>query len=122
MNIFMFSKRRDGTLELSTPPLSDGLILPGITRFSLMDLARSYKEFDVVERVIPMKEVEDLIAENRLIEIFGAGTACVVCPVGEIRIEEKTLKIPQPNLSLRLLKDLTDIQYGIKPHTWSVIV
>lgn len=122
MNIFMFSKRRDGTLELATPPLSDGLILPGITRYSLMDLARSYKEFDVVERVIPMKEVEDLIAENRLLEIFGAGTACVVCPVGEISIENKTLKIPQPNLSLRLLKDLTDIQYGIKPHPWSVVV
>lgn len=122
MNIFLFSKRRDGTLELATPPLTEGLILPGVTRFSLMDLARSYGEFDIVERVIRMQEVEDLIAEGRLLEIFGAGTACVVSPIGEIGFEGKTLTIPPPKLSLRLLKELTDIQYGLKPHPWSVVV
>jgi len=122
MNIFMLSKRLDGKLELSTPPLSEGLILPGVTRQSLIELARSWGEFDVVERVITMKEVEQLIDQNRLVEMFGAGTACVVCPVGEISFEGRLFKIPGPKMSMRLLKELTDIQYGKTKHPWSVLV
>jgi len=40
MNIFVFWKNEDGENELITPPL-DGTILPGITRNSILDLARS---------------------------------------------------------------------------------
>ncbi|XP_074936418.1 branched-chain-amino-acid aminotransferase, mitochondrial-like isoform X2 [Phalacrocorax aristotelis] len=39
MNLFVFWHREDGELELVTPPL-DGLILPGVTRQSLLELAR----------------------------------------------------------------------------------
>ncbi|XP_072777682.1 branched-chain-amino-acid aminotransferase, mitochondrial isoform X1 [Taeniopygia guttata] len=39
MNLFVFWERPDGGLELVTPPL-DGLILPGVTRQSLLELAR----------------------------------------------------------------------------------
>lgn len=122
MNIFMLSKREDGKLELATPPLESGLILPGVTRQSLLELARSWNEFEVVERVITMDEVEKLIAEKRLLEMFGAGTACVVCPVGEIGFEDKLLPIPAPNLAFRLNKELVAIQYGLKAHPWSMIL
>lgn len=122
MNIFMLSKKPNGRVELATPPLSDGLILPGVTRQSLIELSRSWNEFDVVERVITMKEVEQLISEDRLLEMFGAGTACVVCPVGEIDFQGRLLKIPNPRVALRLHKELTDIQYGVKEHPWSVLV
>ena len=122
MNIFMLSKRTDGTLELATPPLSDGLILPGVTRLALIELTRSWNEIDVVERVITMKEVEELLAQGRLLEMFGAGTACVVLPVNQISFEGRLLKFPEPKLGMRLLKELTDIQYGIKKHEWSWLV
>ncbi|XP_074427600.1 branched-chain-amino-acid aminotransferase, mitochondrial isoform X2 [Larus michahellis] len=39
MNLFIFWHNQDGELELVTPPL-DGLILPGVTRQSLLELAR----------------------------------------------------------------------------------
>ncbi|XP_058280315.1 branched-chain-amino-acid aminotransferase, mitochondrial-like isoform X2 [Hirundo rustica] len=41
MNLFVFWERPDGGLELVTPPL-DGLILPGVTRQSLLELARQW--------------------------------------------------------------------------------
>lgn len=52
--------------ELVTPPL-DGLILPGVTRLSLLELAREWKEFNVVERTITMKEVIQAHEEERVI-------------------------------------------------------
>lgn len=122
MNIFMLSRRTDGTVELATPPLEDGLILPGVTRDSLLALTRSWAEFEVVERTISMAEVDQLINEGRMLEMFGAGTACVVCPIGEIHFKEKVFHIPEPKLAGRLLKDLTDMQYGLTPHPWSVLV
>ena len=122
MNIFVLTKKPDGRMELVTPPLCDGLILPGVTRQSLIELVRSWNEFDVVERVITMNEVQELLAQDRLVEMFGSGTACVVCPVGEISYQGQMIKIPGPQLSLRLHKELLNIQYGVKQHPWSIQV
>ena len=55
--------------ELVTPPL-DGLILPGVTRASILQLARGWGEFAVSERSIPMSEVVDLLKENRVSELI----------------------------------------------------
>ena len=47
MNMFTFWEREsDGKRELVTAPL-DGTILPGVTRRSVLDLARSWGEFEV---------------------------------------------------------------------------
>ncbi|GLD74111.1 branched-chain-amino-acid aminotransferase, cytosolic-like isoform X1 [Lates japonicus] len=52
-------------------------------------------------------------------EVFGAGTACVVCPVGSLLYKGKTYQIPTmengPDLAKRFHKELTDIQHGRKP-------
>lgn len=123
MNIFVLLKDNNGKLQLITPPLEDGLILPGVTRHSLIELVRSWNEMDVIERVITMKEVESLINENRLLEIFGSGTACIVCPVGQISFLGKTLKVPETSFALRLFNELLDIQYGVKPYNnWVHII
>lgn len=119
MNIFVFLKRKDGGKELITPPLGDGLILPGVTRISLLEMCREWNEFDVVERKITMKELQELMAEDRLLEVFGAGTACVVCPVGDLNYNGERYKFPEPNLALRLNKELTGIQYGDIEHKWA---
>lgn len=105
--------------ELVTPPLDDGTILPGVIRDSVLELARSWGEFQVSERAISMNEVRSAINEGRLLEMFGTGTACVVSPIKEIRYGELDLKIPlDPTdansqagpLARRLKHELEDIQ------------
>merc|ERR1712096_21597 len=61
--------------------------------------------------------------EDRLIEMFGAGTACVVCPIKRILYMEESLYIPTPNesLALRLYKHLAAIQYGEIDHDWQYL-
>ena len=56
--------------ELVTPPLSDGLILPGVTRDSLIDIAKSWNEFKITERYPTMEEVRRGIKEKRVSACF----------------------------------------------------
>ncbi|XP_068959506.1 branched-chain-amino-acid aminotransferase, mitochondrial isoform X1 [Petaurus breviceps papuanus] len=120
MNIFIFWTHKDGVLELVTPPL-DGIILPGVIRRSLLDLARMWGEFRVSERRVHMSELLLALREGRVQEIFGSGTACQVCPVHRILYQEEHLHIPTmengPKLTLRFQKALCDIQYGDGCHT-----
>lgn len=66
-----------GRPQLLTAPLDDRLILDGITRRSLLQLARERlgAELDVVERRYGIAEVLQAAAEGRLLESFAAGTA-----------------------------------------------
>lgn len=73
----------DGRRVLATPRLS-GTILPGVTRDSILQLARSWGECEVEERAITIAEVRAAAAEGRLLEVFGSGTACIVQPVGTL--------------------------------------
>ena len=126
MNFFMFWINEKGDKELVTPPLSTGLILPGITRQSLLELAANWREFDVVERPIFMRDIVRALDENRLLELFGAGTACVVCPIERILYDGTELEIPtmvnNAALTMRLHKALTNIQFGKTPSSWTVEV
>ena len=55
MNIFVYWKNENGEVELITPPL-DGTILPGVTRSSIIDLAKSLGEFKSLNsHVMPIK-------------------------------------------------------------------
>jgi branched-chain amino acid aminotransferase len=83
MNLFVVFKQADGTLELVTPPL-DGMILPGVTRDSILSLARSHvagtqripnltPKLVISERGVTMKEVCDAAQSGRLVEMFGSG-------------------------------------------------
>ncbi|XP_043915416.1 branched-chain-amino-acid aminotransferase, cytosolic-like isoform X4 [Protopterus annectens] len=125
MNLFVFWKDKNGEEELVTPPL-DGLILPGVTRHSLLDLARKWGEFKVSERKITMGELMTALKENQILEVFGSGTACVVCPVSRILYHGQNHHIPTmengPKLAKRFLKELTDIQYGRTPSDWMHLV
>ncbi|KAF4524679.1 hypothetical protein B566_EDAN009523 [Ephemera danica] len=87
MNIFVLLINDNGERELITPPL-DGLILPGITRQSIIELALEWNEFKVTER--------------------------------------QTLKIPtvdqEDPVHQRVLRTLTDIQYGHVKHPWAICI
>ena len=52
--------------ELITPPLSDGLILPGVTRDSLISIAKSWNEFKVTERYPTMEDIKRGLDEKRV--------------------------------------------------------
>ena len=49
-----------------TPPLNDGLILPGVMRDSVLALAREWGEFKVTERYPTMDEIKEAVAEGRV--------------------------------------------------------
>ncbi|TPX31968.1 branched-chain-amino-acid transaminase [Synchytrium microbalum] len=130
MNFFAFLKGKDGQPELVTPPL-DGTILPGVTRDSILSLARTWGEFKVSERPITMPELAGALKEGRVLECFGAGTAAIVSPIKNISYLGKDLKIPlDPKdssagigpLAKRVADTIMGIQYGEIPHEWSVVV
>ena len=123
MNVFAVFRAPGNKMKLVTPPLGDGLILPGIVRDSILTLARTWSDVEVEERRFTMKEVVNSLKDGSLLEIFGAGTACVVTPVSGIFYMDQQLKIPTAGLSERLHQSLDDITYGrVTPHEWCRIV
>jgi branched-chain amino acid aminotransferase len=130
MNCFVLLKNKQGEVELVTPEL-DGCILPGVTRDSILDLARSWNEFKVSERKITMGEVKQAVKEGRMLEMFGSGTACIVSPIKRIHYMGEDLMIPldpkDPTsqagpITRRLNDELLAIQYGEVEHPWSVVI
>lgn len=121
MNLFVALQKDDGSVELVTPPLDD-VILPGVTRDSVLCLARDHasgknpipglpKNLTVSERYINMGEVVEAARKDRLLEVFGTGacispwftktvlisslgTAAIVCPVEKIGYEGEEIKVP----------------------------
>lgn len=122
MNIFVVIKNDAGDIELITPPL-DGTILEGVTRQSILDMTRQWDGIKVSERSITMKDILKLHKKQRLIEMFGAGTACVVCPVDTLLYKNNTFTLPTMSsgavILSRIAKELGDIQYGRVEHEWS---
>ena len=99
--------------ELVTPMLN-GSILPGITRDSVIALAKMWN-IKVSERKISIDEVMNAHASGSLQEIFGTGTAAVISPVGELKCGDTVLSVGNGKvgpMAHRFFKTLTDIQYG----------
>lgn len=120
MNIFFVL---DG--KLVTPALS-GTILHGITRKSVLELAPELG-LPVEERRIAIEEVIDEIHSGKLTEIFGAGTAAVISPVGKIAFQGREYIINGNQTgpwAQKLFATLTGIQYGEieDKHGWVFMV
>jgi branched-chain amino acid aminotransferase len=116
MNIFFVL---DGTLV--TPALS-GTILHGITRKSVLELAPELG-IRTEERKISIAEVTDGIRSGKISEVFGAGTAAVISPVGKIGYQGKDYIVSDKNNSRwaqTFFDTLTGLQYGEIPdrHGW----
>lgn len=54
--------------ELVTAPLKDGIILDGVTRRSILELASELKQFQVSERYLSMADIHKALKENRVSE------------------------------------------------------
>jgi branched-chain amino acid aminotransferase len=129
MNVFVVMRSVSGEVELVTAPLS-GDILPGVTRRSILDLARADPAsvgVDVVsERVFTMPEVVAASKEGRLLEVFGAGTAAVVCPVREVVYQGSSIDVPTGGgagpVASSLWRRLSDAHYGRDASGWAVAI
>ena len=125
MNIFFVLKNKKGEIELTTAPLDRGDILHGVTRRSIIDLAKeNLKDIKVTERWLTMKEILDAEKDGRLLEAFGAGTAAIISPVKSIVYKDHEIIIPTGEdagpLAVTIWKQLLDIQYARVKHPWSV--
>lgn len=120
MNLFFVLGSGDDA-ELVTPELT-GTLLPGITRESLITLARDLGH-RVTERKVSVEEWRDGVADGSVSETFACGTAAVITPVGEVKARTGDFTVgdgtPGP-LTMRLREALLDIQHGrvADTHGW----
>lgn len=127
MNLFIALKNKEtGQKELITAPL-DGTILEGVTRDSVLSLARERlvpKGWAVSERKIRMSDVAEAAEEGRMIEVFGAGTAAIVSPVRNISYSGKLVDCglkeneEAGEIALQMKNWIEGIQYGDEEHAW----
>ncbi|MBS0242499.1 MAG: branched-chain amino acid aminotransferase [Proteobacteria bacterium] len=116
MNVFLVFN--DGSLQ--TPPL--GTILPGITRDSIMTLARD-EGVTVREEPYSIDQWRKDAQSGRVTEAFACGTAAVVTPIGKIVSPEGAFQIGAGGpgqVTTRIKQKLVDIQRGAAPdkHGW----
>ena len=130
MNFFAAVRAKEsagGKKQLLTAPL-DGTILEGVTRTTILELARERlvpEGWDVVERKFTMGELAEAEAEGRLMEAFGAGTAAVVSPVRKISWKGKLVDCglkeagqEAGEVASRMKNWIEGIQYGDEEHEW----
>jgi len=117
MNIF-FVYQEQGETVVVTPELT-GTLLPGITRDSLLQLARE-QGFRAEERKITVDEWRAAIQEGRMTEAFACGTAAVITPVGHVKSRRGNWDINGGQtgpVAARLREVLLDLQHGRVPDT-----
>lgn len=119
MNLFVKWINEKGEKELITCPLN-GTILPGVTRKSILELTRHWDEFKVTEEKFKIQDIIKAVQDQRIIEMFGCGTAAIVCPINKIGYNGHDYAIPineklnSGELTYRLANELLDIFSGKK--------
>jgi branched-chain amino acid aminotransferase len=99
---------------LITPSLEQGSILSGITRMSVLELAKDMG-MKVTERRIAFQEVVEAHKAGKLTECFGTGTAAIISPVGQLTYKGQDYIINNNeigSLSNKLYDTILDIQYS----------
>lgn len=130
MNMFVAIRNKEtGQKELITAPL-DGTILEGVTRDSVLALAKEKlapEGWRILERKYTMKELDEAANEGRLLEAFGSGTAAIVSPVRSISWKGKTVDCglkeheESGEVATKMKDWMEAIQYGEEEHEWSYV-
>jgi len=109
MNVFFVI---NGTVI--TPELTDGNILPGVTRMSCIELLKKWG-VPVEERKLSIDEVIEAQKNGTLNEAFGTGTAAVISPIGELYDGDTKMVINNNeigSIAKKLYDAITGIQWG----------
>ena len=110
MNIFFVI---DG--QIVTPKTGD-TILDGITRKSVIEMLKDWG-YSVSETKISIEEFEEAHKQGRVSEVFGAGTAAVITPIGKLTYKNNHMIFngeKAGDISKRLYEELTGLQTGQK--------
>jgi branched-chain amino acid aminotransferase len=136
-NFFIIWHNGDtGKLELVTAPLDSQLILPGVTRRSVLELVRdrlsknsvgNLAPLEAVERTITIAEVEKAANEGRIVESFVSGTAYFITPVAMIRNNDTDISTLGPKgepagYTAQIKSWLEVIMFGKEEHEWSYVI
>lgn len=117
MNVFF---RINDTLY--TAPTSER-ILDGVTRKSVIDLAKS-ENIKVEVRPVLVEELITAAKNGSLKEIFGAGTAAVINPIVGFSHKDDYFELPkmEHSMALDIKEKLTNIQHKLAEDTfgWTV--
>jgi branched-chain amino acid aminotransferase len=112
--------------KLITPKLTTA-ILEGVTRDSILTLARDMAIYPVEERRISMDEIKEGFTKGTLTEAFGTGTAAVVAPIAVIHIDGVDYQIPAAgptSFQLRVKEKLNNMRMGLEPdvYGWNYLI
>jgi branched-chain amino acid aminotransferase len=117
MNLF-FVYRDGDNVRLVTPSLT-GSLLPGVTRDSILQLARDLG-YQADEALITVEELEADVKSGAMTEAFACGTAAVITPVGEVKSASTNFSINRGEtgpIAARLREALLNIQHGYAEDT-----
>ncbi|KAF5661960.1 branched-chain amino acid aminotransferase [Fusarium circinatum] len=110
---------------LLTAPLTDRVILDGVTRRSVLDLVqkRLSEELEVREAKFTIKDIEAAWRKGLLQEAFVSGTAFFIKNVSTIRVGDFNVDLPQKQddgsgFGPRIKSWLKDIMFGGEDHEW----
>ena len=120
MNLY-FVKGIGAGATVMTPQLT-GTLLPGITRDSILSVAKDLG-YKVQEAMVSIDDWRDGVASGEITEIFACGTAAVVSPVGLAKSVMGTWKTGdgQPGvITMQIRNHLLGIQHGtvLDTHNW----
>jgi len=120
MNLY-FVKGIGAGATVITPQLT-GTLLPGITRDSILSVAKDLG-YKVQEAMVSIDDWRDGAASGEITEIFACGTAAVVSPVGLAKSVMGTWKTgdAQPGvITMQIRNHLLGIQHGtvLDTHNW----
>ncbi|MES2799487.1 MAG: branched-chain amino acid aminotransferase [Bacteroidota bacterium] len=97
-----------------SPTEEQDTILRGITKRSVLDIAKSWG-IPVEERKVTVEEVVTAIKNGTMQDAFGAGTAATIAPIAEIGYRDEVLKLPPVEgrtLSTKIKNYLDDLKTG----------
>ena len=110
--------------KLITAPTTTGTILKGITRDSVLTLARDMG-VTVEERFLSVTELKEALENGTLEEAFGTGTAATIAHIALISVDGKDYNLPKVEddaFSNRVLDVLTNLKYGKEEDRFGWIV
>lgn len=120
MNLY-FVKGKGANAKVITPQLT-GTLLPGITRDSILSVARDLG-YQTEEAMISIDDWREGVASGEITEIFACGTAAVVSPIGQAKSAMGTWVVGDGNpgpITMEIRNHLLGIQHGqiADTHHW----